>query len=221
MNFFCSVRGALNAISNPLYNSGLIISFFLGNHLSCADQAKVQLIVPVVFLISMFFFPESPEFWTNKNKDKVSLRNIVDALPETSAQCSHFPVLNFRKRQNHADSMLVALQRLKSSISFQNQKKNKWKRETPKISLKRRKLIRNWLWKTSVSFPFNYFFPTLSFFTDFCLFLQSPFMRGELFSFRLYRLRSVFSPVVRWSSDLSRMCSRKPDHLCRQRIHPF
>lgn len=71
--FEFSVRGALNAISNPLYNSGLIISFFLGNILNCADQAKVQLIVPVIFLLSMFFFPESPEFWANKNKEKVSL----------------------------------------------------------------------------------------------------------------------------------------------------
>lgn len=65
-----NIRGALNAISNPLYNSGLIISFFLGNIMNCADQGKIQLIVPVIFLFSMFFFPESPEFWANKNKDK-------------------------------------------------------------------------------------------------------------------------------------------------------
>lgn len=67
-----SVRGALNSLYDPSNNLGIIISFSLGNYLSCMDQAKVQLIMPVAFTIFTFWLPESPEFWITKNKEKVS-----------------------------------------------------------------------------------------------------------------------------------------------------
>ena len=65
------MRGALNSIYDPLNNSGLIISFFLGNYLSCMDQAKTLLVGPIIFIGIMFLLPESPEFLENKNKKKV------------------------------------------------------------------------------------------------------------------------------------------------------
>lgn len=68
-----SVRGALNALYDLSFNVGTIISFFLGTHLSCIDQAIAQLAVPAIFMILMFFVPESPEYWTNRNKQKVRL----------------------------------------------------------------------------------------------------------------------------------------------------
>lgn len=67
-----SVRGALNALYDPSFNFGMIVSFFLGNNLNWLEQAKLQLTVPVIFTIIIFFLPESPEFWRQRNNDKVS-----------------------------------------------------------------------------------------------------------------------------------------------------
>lgn len=70
-HYECSVRGALNSLFDPFNNIGIILSFFLGNYLSCLDQAKLQLIVPAIFLIVMFFIPETPEYWAKRNNAKV------------------------------------------------------------------------------------------------------------------------------------------------------
>lgn len=66
-----SVRGALSSLYDPLYNIGIILSYFMANYLNCLDQAKVQLIIPGIFVVILFFLPESPEFWIRKNVDKV------------------------------------------------------------------------------------------------------------------------------------------------------
>lgn len=75
-----SVRGALNSLFDPSYNSGTIISFFLGNYLSGLDQAKTQLIGPVIFTIAMFLFPETAEFYGKRNEEEVSCAFIVNLL---------------------------------------------------------------------------------------------------------------------------------------------
>lgn len=69
---FHSVRGALSSLYDPSYNSGIIVSFFLGKYLNYIDQAKVQLLIPIIFILILFLLPESPEFWDKKNKQKVS-----------------------------------------------------------------------------------------------------------------------------------------------------
>lgn len=68
-----NVRGALNSLYDLFSNSGTIISFFLGNYLSMLDQVKTQLIVPIIFLIVMYFLPESPEYWVRNRKEKVRM----------------------------------------------------------------------------------------------------------------------------------------------------
>lgn len=70
---FFRFRGALNSLSDPSYNLGIITSFFLGNYLNCLDQAKIQLIMPVIFVIVLFFLPESPEYWITRRKEKVNM----------------------------------------------------------------------------------------------------------------------------------------------------
>lgn len=70
------MRGALNSLFDPFNNIGIILSFFLGNYLSCLDQAKVQLIVPAIFLVVMFFVPETPDYWIKRNKAKVFVISI-------------------------------------------------------------------------------------------------------------------------------------------------
>ncbi|XP_055296383.1 facilitated trehalose transporter Tret1-like [Sitodiplosis mosellana] len=69
------VRGALNSLYDPSFNLGIIISFALGNYLSCLDQAKVQLIIPLIFMLAMFLLPESPEYWSNRNNEKRAMKS--------------------------------------------------------------------------------------------------------------------------------------------------
>lgn len=71
-----SVRGALNSIWDPFNNSGIIISYLLGNYFNFVDQAKMQLIIPIIFMIVAFFLPESPEFWARKNNEKVMINGF-------------------------------------------------------------------------------------------------------------------------------------------------
>lgn len=66
-----SVRGLLNSIYDAAYNTGIVVSYYLGSHLNLLDQAKVQLILPVLFMIAQFGLPESPYFWMKqKNKER-------------------------------------------------------------------------------------------------------------------------------------------------------
>ncbi|XP_055296382.1 facilitated trehalose transporter Tret1-like isoform X2 [Sitodiplosis mosellana] len=69
-----SMRGALNSLYDPMNNLGIIISFFLGNNLNWLDQVTAQLIAPIIFMIIMFLIPESPEYLTNRNKDKRAIK---------------------------------------------------------------------------------------------------------------------------------------------------
>lgn len=69
--FEFSVRGALNSMYDPFNNSGIIISYLLGNYLNCVDQAKMQLIPLVIFIVVAFLLPESPEFMVQMDKAEV------------------------------------------------------------------------------------------------------------------------------------------------------
>lgn len=66
-----NVRAALNSFYDIANNLGTIISFLLGNLLNWRDQAKLQIIVPIIFIICMFLLPESPEHWIKRRKEKV------------------------------------------------------------------------------------------------------------------------------------------------------
>lgn len=68
---FDSVRGSLISFYDPLFNLGTFVSFVLGNYLSCMTQVKVQLIPQLIFLIVLFFLPESPVFLQARNKKDV------------------------------------------------------------------------------------------------------------------------------------------------------
>lgn len=72
MCFHFSVRGSLISIYDPTFNLGTFVSFMLGNYLSCMAQVKIQLIPQLIFLIALFFLPESPEFLRARNKKHVN-----------------------------------------------------------------------------------------------------------------------------------------------------
>lgn len=70
------VRGALNSIYDPSYNTGIIFAFVLGNYSDYNDQAKFQLILPIIFILILTQLPESPEYLRKQQNDKV--RNLIN-----------------------------------------------------------------------------------------------------------------------------------------------
>lgn len=87
-----------------------MISYFMGNYLSCLDQAKAQLVVPVLFMIIMFFLPDSPEFWANKDEDKVKNAHIH----KMNKKLTKLRFLSVR-RSNHENFIKEALLELKAT----------------------------------------------------------------------------------------------------------
>lgn len=68
---FDSVRGLLNSIYDASYNTGIVVSYFLGSHLNLVDQAKIQLILPAIFIVVQFALPESPVYWMKRKNEEV------------------------------------------------------------------------------------------------------------------------------------------------------
>lgn len=69
------MRGSLISFYDPIFNLGTFVAFMLGNYLSCTAQVKIQLIPQLIFLIGLFFLPESPEFLRARNKKQVNLND--------------------------------------------------------------------------------------------------------------------------------------------------
>lgn len=59
------------SLFDPSYNAGIVVSYFLGSHLTLVDQAKIQLILPTIFLFAQFVLEESPEYYAKRNNEKV------------------------------------------------------------------------------------------------------------------------------------------------------
>lgn len=54
------------------------MSYFLGSHLNLVDQAKVQLILPAIFMILQFVLHESPEYHIKRKNEKVCV--IIETI---------------------------------------------------------------------------------------------------------------------------------------------
>lgn len=117
-----SVRGALNSLFDPSYNIGIISSFFLGNYLNSLDQAKAQLVVPAIFMVLMFVFPETPEFWTNKNKT-----NVSSSFSNFIFEGNSFEI--FSEHWNHGNFTKAAMLSLRIRNSFRRHQVVKLKKE--------------------------------------------------------------------------------------------
>lgn len=75
---YYSVRGSLASLYDLSLNFGLIISFLLGNYLSTLDQAKLYLIMPIVSIIVLFLFPESPEYLKKNGLEDVCTNDFIN-----------------------------------------------------------------------------------------------------------------------------------------------
>lgn len=77
MTFFRGfrIRGALGSLVTLAGNVGVLFGFIAGNYLSYEAVPKVHLILPIIFLVFYFFFPESPWYLIKQNKLEVRVYN--------------------------------------------------------------------------------------------------------------------------------------------------
>lgn len=65
------VRGTLGSTLILSCNSGLLLSYILGNYLSYFVIPMICMAFPVIFLIAFYFMPDTPTFFADKNKFEV------------------------------------------------------------------------------------------------------------------------------------------------------
>lgn len=132
--FSCGIRGTLNSVFDPFLNLGVVFSLFLGKSFNYVDQAKYQLIFPILFLLLFVWVPESPQHLINIQKEKVHI------LVESWSRCIHmylFIEIIFRPRINHTNSLKELNWKSCQYLSRQTVLR-KWKTD--------------WLYATSVNF---------------------------------------------------------------------
>lgn len=68
-----SIRATLNSVVDPLLNFGTVFALLLSKRCDYVNQAKYQMIFPIIFLVFFVWVPESPQHLFNAQKEKVSL----------------------------------------------------------------------------------------------------------------------------------------------------
>lgn len=92
--FFVSIRGTLGSLMMVSANLGILLAFAVGHYLPYAIVPKVFICLPIVFLLSLFMFPETPHYFMRTNREHVSAGGSSLFFPISSPfilACSSFP----------------------------------------------------------------------------------------------------------------------------------
>lgn len=71
INLFSRFRGTLLSFFDPFMNLGTIMAFVLAKYFDYVDQAKIHLIVSILFVILFARIPESPQHLVDARREKV------------------------------------------------------------------------------------------------------------------------------------------------------
>lgn len=72
VNYGISVRGRLGSILPLARNSGILIAFIAGALIKYEHRPYVFIFIPIIYLVWVFFLPNSPQFYLKNNKFQVS-----------------------------------------------------------------------------------------------------------------------------------------------------
>lgn len=64
-------RGTLLSIFDPCFNVGSIFAYVLSYHFDYVTQAKILLIIPIIFIFVFLAVPHSPTYLLTKQKKEV------------------------------------------------------------------------------------------------------------------------------------------------------
>lgn len=69
--FFSRLRGTLFSLFDPIWNSGTVMAFVLAKYFDYATQAKINLVMPILFVILFARMPDTPQHLVNVERQKV------------------------------------------------------------------------------------------------------------------------------------------------------
>lgn len=72
-----SIRGSLNSIIDPSFNLDMLSGFVIANYFDYVTQAKLLLILPIVFVMLFARIPESPQYLMSIQKLKVRASSVI------------------------------------------------------------------------------------------------------------------------------------------------
>lgn len=70
--FRCRIRGTLSSLLVLSCNIGTVFGFVIANYLDYYEQIKANIMLPILFLVLINFFPETPEYLLKRNQRIVS-----------------------------------------------------------------------------------------------------------------------------------------------------
>lgn len=88
VNCNCSVRGVINIMGFLMTSLGNLIEFVIAMFMDFRMQAVCALSIPLIFVLSFSFVPESPEFLYKKHKVEVN-------SPESDTNFARISKTNF------------------------------------------------------------------------------------------------------------------------------
>ncbi|PSN57526.1 hypothetical protein C0J52_01619 [Blattella germanica] len=72
-----NVRGALGTFRSMFANFGILYMYGAGPYLSVHNMAIVSVVIPLLFMIGLFWLPESPMFLSAKGRDKEAMESML------------------------------------------------------------------------------------------------------------------------------------------------
>ncbi|KAJ9589413.1 hypothetical protein L9F63_017392 [Diploptera punctata] len=72
-----AVRGALGTFRSLFANLGVIYIYAAGPYVTIQEMAIISIIVPIVFLVALFFLPESPMYLMTKDKEEEAMKSLL------------------------------------------------------------------------------------------------------------------------------------------------
>ncbi|KAJ9589414.1 hypothetical protein L9F63_017393, partial [Diploptera punctata] len=72
-----TVRGSLGTFRGLLANVGTIYMYAAGPYLTISMMATVSVIIPVLFVVALFFLPESPMYLMTKDKEEEAMKSLL------------------------------------------------------------------------------------------------------------------------------------------------
>ncbi|KAJ9598776.1 hypothetical protein L9F63_026689, partial [Diploptera punctata] len=72
-----TVRGSLGTFRGLLANVGTIYMYAAGPYLTIPMMATVSVIIPILFVVALFFLPESPMYLMTKDKEEEAMKSLL------------------------------------------------------------------------------------------------------------------------------------------------
>uniref|UniRef100_A0A8D8W9Z3 Facilitated trehalose transporter Tret1 n=2 Tax=Cacopsylla melanoneura TaxID=428564 RepID=A0A8D8W9Z3_9HEMI len=81
-----SIRGTVGTLFQISTHLGILYTYVLGSELSYMNYLISSLVVPIVFMITFIFMPESPYYYVSKNQDEKAIESLKWLRNKTADQ---------------------------------------------------------------------------------------------------------------------------------------